>query len=210
MDPQDTATGGWTLAMRVDGSQETFQYESPLWTNSAPYPAVGASPDYGFVEGKLPSFWQVGFQQIALEFRRTNASPLRVIFINARAQQASLKDYFASAAKDITPGVLSRKADWLGLVPNSVLQPLLNKEYLNYERPDGKLRLRLGFIANNDLVLGEVNSFIGVGGGGTGGLPGENPRVLRPQAAGNYCDDAGGSPGCNRFARDAWVFVYVK
>jgi hypothetical protein len=96
------------------------------------------------------------------------------------------------------------RSEWQSLISGSVLQSACNAEVLNINQ--GFLKLRLGFAANNESNCTSINSFIGIGGGGTGRV--DTFVFLPPLSAGNYCDDT--SPGCDAVAKPAWVFLYVK
>ncbi|XP_001640993.2 uncharacterized protein LOC5521309 [Nematostella vectensis] len=58
--------GGWTLAMKVNGSKDTFIYGSSLWTDKSAYNPSAGLTDFDNQETKLPSYWAVPFTKICI------------------------------------------------------------------------------------------------------------------------------------------------
>jgi hypothetical protein len=150
----DLFGGGFTLAMKVDGTRNTFRYDSPLWVSNSTF--QDQSPDLDNIEAKLASFISVPFSTVLVGLRDDTA--VRWLRINHDAP--SLESVFSPGDYVATNG---GRAGWLRVLPNSVLQPNCNREGFNVSPMFASLRVRLGFIANNEDECNTPDSWIGVG-----------------------------------------------
>jgi len=175
--------GGWTLALKIDGRNDTFDYDKPLWTDSSLLAADHPGSDS--VEAKLASFNETSFEAVRLAFY-TAPNDLHAIVIPVVG--ASLKE--AIAAKTATN--LGR-TPWMSLVPTGALQPNCGAE--GFSVSGGNSRLRLGILGNDANSCGSPDSYIGVGSNG----------FCRSTRAGNVAcwNDANGG------SRDLAVFAAV-
>ena len=103
--------GGWTLAMKIDGTQvnslsplrnsryyrnehryiknvilvfqRTFHYDSQFWSNRNAYNFAGGKTGFDSQETKLPTYWNTSFSKICLGMKINHQ--LRFIVINRHA-----------------------------------------------------------------------------------------------------------------------------
>ncbi|KAL9953456.1 hypothetical protein ACROYT_G040878 [Oculina patagonica] len=61
--------GGWTLAMKTDGTKPTFHYDSKLWSNKIDFNLPGGMTGLDTQETKLPTYWNTHFSKICLSMR---------------------------------------------------------------------------------------------------------------------------------------------
>lgn len=146
--------GGWTLALKIDGKADTFDYDKPIWTDNS---VLGADhPGSDKVEAKLASFNETSFNDVRLVFFSAQ-NALNAVKIPVSA--ASLKD--AVAAKTQTN--LGRDA-WLSLVPTGALQADSCGE--GFSVTVGSASVRLGIVGNDGSSCRTPDSYIGVGSNG--------------------------------------------
>ncbi|XP_065845354.1 uncharacterized protein [Oscarella lobularis] len=149
------AVYGYTLLMKVNGSESTFKYSSELWTNSQTFQPSRFDLDYN--ETKLQSFSTVDFTELYL--RVVTASVTREIIIPV--QSTSLLNLLKDG--NYTAVDLGRDP-WLNLVPGSFLQDYCNMAGFNVNTPRLK-QVRIGIVANNEDSCTTADSWVGVGGG---------------------------------------------
>ncbi|XP_015755547.1 PREDICTED: uncharacterized skeletal organic matrix protein 5-like [Acropora digitifera] len=153
--------GGWTPVMKIDGSKQTFHYDSNYWSNK-----VGVNPDGGKVgfdsnESKLPTYWNTPFSRICLGMKIGEA----MNFIVIQKQAESLHSLIADGL--FRPTSLGRNA-WKSLIGSQgSLQLKCNKEGFNAYNVVS--RARIGIIANNNNDCLTPDSRIGFGTGGSHG-----------------------------------------
>ncbi|XP_078351116.1 putative skeletal organic matrix protein 5 [Oculina patagonica] len=58
--------GGWTLAMKIDGTKKTFHYNSQFWKDRNSYNLLGGKTGFDLQETKLPTYWNTPFSKICL------------------------------------------------------------------------------------------------------------------------------------------------
>ena len=176
--------GGWTLALKIDGKKDTFDYDKPIWTDSS---LLGVDhPGNDKVEAKLASFNETSFDDVRLVFFPPS-NTLNAVKISISG--GSLKDVIAAK----TQTNLGRDA-WLSLVPTGALQADSCAE--GFSVTVGSARVRLGILGNDGNSCGAPDSYIGVG---------SNAFCGKATRAGNVaCWNAG-----NGGSRDASVFAAV-
>jgi hypothetical protein len=201
-DPTNVGDGGWTLAMRVNGTNRTFEYASPLWTNQNLHPSSTPNGNPEQTEAKLQSALRVGFTEVGVVFNG------KFIAANTDAMQTSLVSLMAKPL-DSADTSSNRVSAWRGLMtpPATLMSTGCRKDVLNLEARTFKLRFGLVAEGEND-CLGSPNAFIGVGAGPA--TP--NTTVFHDPtiSAGSYCDLGMSSSSCNNVQRPAWVFIYVR
>ena len=167
---QVTEGGGWTMVLKVDGRLPTFVYAAPLWADANTF---NVDPAPNRVETKLKSFSTVPLTELLVGIETPIAAQgalsLKFVKLSAPAMHAQAlfvgDKYLASA--------LGRPA-WKAWVPNSSLQAHCDREGLNVTAtsmaPQNFARVRIGIVANENRPgdCASPNSYIGVGGGGTG------------------------------------------
>lgn len=151
--------GGWTLAVKADGSKLTFQYDDPIWENTTLY--APDAPDFDRNEAKLETWNRVPFTQlrVGLEYP-IGSGTLRWIIVPLSGER--LGDLFAPGVQMST--MLGRDT-WKTLVGGSSLQVNCNLEGTNIFHD--YTRVRLGMISNNEVDCSTPDSRLGIGGGGT-------------------------------------------
>jgi hypothetical protein len=176
--------GGWTLALKIDGRKDTFDYDKGIWTDSSLL--APDHPGNDDVEAKLASFNETSFDAVRLAFF-TAANAVNTISIPVSG--TSLKD--AVAAK--TQSNLGPDA-WLSLVPTGALQTDVCAQ--GFSAAVGGARVRLGILGNDGSSCGTPDSYVGVG---------SNAFCSKGTRAGNVaCWNAG-----NGGSRDLPVFAAV-
>lgn len=143
--------GGWTLALKLDGSKPTFAYASALWTNDSVLNA--ASTDLSAAEAKLASFSTVPFTRIRAGMIDGGVRRYASFAIAA----PSLRALFAGAPRNTGEG----RAKWLSLLADPMLQPNCNVEGINQEYT--RTKMRFGIVGNNEPDCGTPDSYIGFG-----------------------------------------------
>ena len=179
--------GGFTLALKVDASKTTFDYDAAFWTNTQLYNPTETSLD-DTTEAKLAPFHDLGFKEVAVVLQTGGTKKALPIPVT--------KESLGALVATETATSLGRNA-WLDLVPGSSLQPACNAEGFSVSR--GIARVRIGILGNdsgNPTDCGTPDSFVGVG---TSSICGRRAR------AGNVaCFNVGGDRNIESFAR---VFV---
>ncbi|XP_078351691.1 uncharacterized protein LOC144636371 isoform X1 [Oculina patagonica] len=153
--------GGWTLVMKIDGSKETFHYDSNLWINQDLFDLTGGKTGLDTFETKLPTYWNTPFSKICLGMKI--AQQINFIVINKQAN--SLYSLIADGQYRTTS--LGRNT-WKTLIGSQAsLQLNCNKEGFNVActASDSK-PTRIGIISNNENDCVSCNSWIGFGRGG--------------------------------------------
>jgi hypothetical protein len=147
--------GGFTLALKADGGNPTFLYDSPLWTNTSLLNETNANLDS--TEGKFQSFVSMPISDVLLGIRDLPSSgPTRYLRIPVNA--ANLRELFSGPFVPTTSG----RSAWRQLMPNGSLQYNCNSEGFN-NKAGGKMHLRLGIISDERTNCYDPNSFIGIG-----------------------------------------------
>lgn len=152
--------GGWTLALKVDGSDAKADYDGTIWTDSV---AINpSSGDLAPTVAKLASFWSLPLQQVRIGMRPVakdgKIGPLHWLVLNVTAP--SLRDVFASAEPTHTEAGIF---DWETLLPDASLQAHCHAEGLNMQSGGGAA-VRVGILGNNEDDCISVDSWLGVGG----------------------------------------------
>ncbi|CAH3140543.1 unnamed protein product, partial [Pocillopora meandrina] len=153
--------GGWTLAMKIAGTQRTFHYYSQFWSNRNGYNFAGGKTGFDSQETKLPTYWNTSFSKICLGMKI--GPQLRFIVINRHAN--SLFSLIADGKHRATS--LGRNT-WKSLIGSRAsLQPNCNKEGFNAVGDNLRLsKARIGITANEQNHCGSCDSRIGFGTGG--------------------------------------------
>jgi hypothetical protein len=147
--------GGWTLVMKMDGSQTTFLHDDPRWTNDMTYQVD--FPDLDRFEAKLISFSKMPFSKIRVGI--VDGFP-RWLVLNIGA--ASMKTLMNSGYQ---PTFVGRDM-WKGLVSSPSLQTSCNMEGINVSA--GAAYARIGILSNNDADCNTCDSWLGLGGHAAG------------------------------------------
>lgn len=180
--------GGYTLVMKIDGSKNTFDYESALWTMSVflaeDHPRIDDK-----VEAKFQAYHEVPLGEVALAFDSNGIKRLKV----PAPASVSLATIIAKGATTATSlGATS----WRGLVNSPSLQNDCNPEGYSVDRNGAKVRI--GILGDDRTSCENPDSFIGVG---------SSSFCLRGPRAGNVaCFNGIG----NDRTTDVFAWVYVR
>ncbi|XP_032242320.1 uncharacterized protein LOC116620734 [Nematostella vectensis] len=143
-------SGGWTLVMKADGSNETFEYDSPLWSNKLEYNPKAGLTGLDEHETKLSTYWSVPFEDICIGMKV--GDDLR--WLNLHYPSESLYDVIADGTfKNLS----MPKADWLGLIADSELQKNCGRNGFN------NMKVRIGIIGNGEDDCRTPDSELGFG-----------------------------------------------
>ena len=142
-------------------SQQTFEYNSSLWSNKETFNLDGGKTGFDSQETKLPSYWNTSFSKICLGMK-IGQQPVKFIVINKQAN--SLYSLIADGQYRSTS--LGRDT-WKSLIGSDAsLQKNCNKEGFNAVGDDpGHSKARIGIISNNQDHCASCDSIIGFGTG---------------------------------------------
>ena len=186
--------GGWTLAMKMNGASQLFNYAAALWTSPILYAPQWYGP--GKAQVKLNSFVHLPVTQVRVVMEANGSSHSLVVGHKAASLQATF-----SAGKYV-PTVAGRSA-WKALIPGSSLQKHCNAEGFNVVAPPSGFLLphaRLGILGNNENDCITPDSFLGLG-------VADGVCNTAKLTAGNlacYGADAGDK------STPAWVWLWVR
>jgi len=153
--------GGWTLAIKIDGTKRTFHYDSKLWSDRNWYNLAGGQTGFDQQETKLPSYWNTPFSKICLGMK--TGHEIKFIVINMRANSlfsliADGKYRATSLGRDTWKRLFGLQAS---------LQPECNTEGFNAAcTMSGPAKARIGILGNNENDCVTCDSRIGFGAGG--------------------------------------------
>ncbi|MFZ4578705.1 MAG: fibrinogen-like YCDxxxxGGGW domain-containing protein [Myxococcota bacterium] len=188
--------GGWTLVLKVDGTDKEAGFTSTLWTEAKPLNAQAILPDSQ--QAKLPGFWTLPTQQVRVAMRTGKPEDKAGVverWLTLPAVGTSLRDLFA--ADKPVPTQLGLVA-WKSLMPKPSLQANCHAEGLNAS--GGGTRVRIGILGNNEDDCATPDSWLGLG--GTPGICG-NPGLPTSGNLACYLTDNGYADS----AAVGWVFV---
>ncbi|XP_028408171.1 uncharacterized skeletal organic matrix protein 5-like [Dendronephthya gigantea] len=155
------AGGGWTLVMKVDGSKNTFAYNSLYWSNREMYNPVGGTSGFDFIETKLPTYWSTSFNEICIGINTHSDPKFLKIKYAGTSLLSLLKDGVFRPIYDVG------REDWKSLIPSySSLQNGCDQVGFNNQASNLKMypAARIGIIADEDPSCKSPDSFIGIGG----------------------------------------------
>jgi len=153
--------GGWTLAMKIDGTKRTFHYNSHLWSDRNLYNLAGAKTGFDTQETKLPTYWKTHFSKICLGVRIGHQIKFIVVYKHANSLYSLIADGKYRATS------LGRNK-WKFLIGSQAsLQRYCNKEGFNVMSGDGAhSKARIGILGNEGNDCHYCDSRIGFGTGG--------------------------------------------
>lgn len=132
---------GWTLVLKANGEETTFEYDSPLWENTATYNL--ADYKYDDKEYKNGQFSNLPFKQVMLELKTWT----KTRYIIAAIKADSLYELFNAW---YTPTYLTREI-WKTMIEDSSLQLSCNKEWFNVRgTSNSHAKTRFWIISNQE------------------------------------------------------------
>ncbi|MBN2799239.1 MAG: hypothetical protein JXX28_08855, partial [Deltaproteobacteria bacterium] len=156
-----TEGGGWTLALKADGTQPTFSYDAAYWTNTSLLNPTSA--DLSHTQAKLEPFLSMPFSEVmaGIAYPIDTSGDLFLTTLVLPQGGSSLRSLFSGGYVATTQG----RAAWKGLMAGSSLQPNCNKEGFNVYHSYS--RVRVGIYANQEGDCGSPDSRLGIGGQGS-------------------------------------------
>jgi len=147
--------GGWTLVMKIDGTQGNFHYGSNLWNNKDTFNPAGGKTGFDTQETKLPTYWNTPFSKICLGMRIGQ----QINFVTVEETASSLYSLISDGQYR---GTSLGRNTWKGLIGSQAsLQTNCNKEGFN--AACGGIKVRMGIISNNEEDCVSCDSRIGFG-----------------------------------------------
>ncbi len=215
--------GGWTLAMKLDGSKPTFAYASTYWTDEITYQEN--LPDLDLNEAKLSSFSHMPFTEMRLGMRDPVYMVVRWITFTLPTQAPALRpgsvinearsllDVFSFSINQILP---VDAPTWMSLFTDGTIQANCNRAGFNVfvDNNTTYIRaIRLGIWGNNESDCVFADSFVGYGFSieGAGGSYCNNFAFDTTTGNGATCNgnDVFGSPGVGFGNRNVKAMGYI-
>jgi uncharacterized delta-60 repeat protein len=151
-----TNGGGWTLLLKANGSQTTFQYSSALWTNTTTL--NDGSPGLDNTEFKSQGFSTIPFNALMV-----GLGTKRLQLNLPGLSKTSLRDMFSGG----TLVASNSRTDWLALTPspgNFTLMSATQFGGVNVTASGGGyLNVRVGMLMNNVADMVTPDAYVGVG-----------------------------------------------
>jgi hypothetical protein len=113
--------GGWTLALKANWDETTFEYDSAYWENSSTYNPTDYK--YDDKEFKSDHFSNLPFNQVMLELKTGTKTRYVIVAISGDSLEELFSGWY-------TPSYLTRKV-WKTIIDDSSLQTECNKEGFN-------------------------------------------------------------------------------
>jgi hypothetical protein len=175
--------GGWTLVLKVDGTQSTFDHDAPIWEDATTLHPE--SPDLDDTEAKLGGYATMPFGYLRVGMVQNQATHWLILPLEGASMAAVMTSGFHATN-------VGRSA-WERLPSRGSLQTNCNREGINVET--AQANVRIGIVANNQNDCTTCNSVIGFGAEG---------NSVGDVACGNVADT---SP--DNGTRDDALFGYV-
>ncbi|XP_031557828.1 uncharacterized protein LOC116294373 [Actinia tenebrosa] len=177
---------GWTLAMKTDGSQNTFAFSSPLWSDKTAYNLSAGKTGFDNHETKMPSYWAMPFQSLCVGMKvgnNLNWAPIPYL-------SSSLYDAIADGRRStFTIG----RNKWRSLIRGSSLQQYCETEGFNIGVFTAvQAHARIGIVTNDQNECLSPDSNIGFG------------FSWSNITCGNYCNHS-----CNNGVKSIQAFGYI-
>ena len=112
------ASEGWTLIMKIDGNQQTFDYHSDLWSNEETFQPNNL--DLDDKETKLASYWTLPFTELRLGMKVNGTTRWITFSYTASSLYSLIAD---GQYRNTSIG----ESKWRSLLPTSSLQNHCNK-----------------------------------------------------------------------------------
>lgn len=149
-------TGGWTLALKIDGTiLGTLYYGDALWTNAT---ALNPDkPDLDMNEAKLASFWSVPLTELRVGMNESGTTRWLIVPLPVPGGvPASLLNLVTMGSN--APQTNLGRAAWEGLLSNGSLQTQCKWEGINANG-----MIRIGIVDDESGDCQSPDSFLGFG-----------------------------------------------
>nr|XP_058952918.1 uncharacterized protein LOC131780323 [Pocillopora verrucosa] len=137
--------GGWTLVMKINGAQQTFQYGSPLWSDKTAFNIVGGETGFDEQETKLPTYWETPFSKICLGMKIPGEQTVHFIAVIRSTSLGATK--WKSLLGSQGSLQLGCRKEGFNVICNSQIHA----------------KARIGIVGNNEADCGTCDSRIGFG-----------------------------------------------
>ena len=172
--------------------QQTFHYDSNLWSNKETFNITGGETGFDTHEIKLPTYWNTPFSKICLGMKI--GEQLNFVVIDQQAD--SLHSLIADGQYRATSLGRNKWKKLIGI--QASLQYLCNKEGFNAVSSDRQFaKARIGILGNNENDCGSCDSRIGFG---------KRGAYDNSNTCGNYAC-CGGDNGSTSIKRMGYIFV---
>ena len=205
-----TAGGGWTLALKADGANSTWNYYNALWTNADTYQADQYTLDTQ--ETKLASFNSITAAEVLVKMAQEGpaTSSINGLTLPLSSPQTlnslfSSNSYAETTAVSLSDPTITGRDAWMSMFsPNAQMQPYCNQQGFNVL---GQVGSRIGLITNDQNDCSSPDSHLGIGGTGQGCAPGDTGESVG-DLCGCSCVDIDGNPAAgNDIAAFGWVLI---
>ena len=152
----ESEDGPWTLVLKIDGTQTTFKYSSPLWINHDNH--APENPEPGPEETKNSGYSLLPFTAIRLGMRvpeEAEEGDGQTRYIKLQKSGESIRHLMVRGGEhrtELGPEV------WRSLIPLTSMQANCNAEGVNIRHD-----LRFGLFANQEDDCNTPDSWIGIG-----------------------------------------------
>ncbi|PFX12694.1 hypothetical protein AWC38_SpisGene23303 [Stylophora pistillata] len=172
--------GVWTTVMKIDGSKNTFNYNSGYWSDKNQYNTDGGKTGFDSQETKLHTYWDTPFNTICLGMNY--GGQRRFVVVNKQATSL----HFLISDGHYRPTSLGRDI-WKPLIGSEAsLQWNCNKEGFNVGGcyHSGCAVVRIGIVSNEQNDCDSCDSRLGFGGRGS-----PDDSITCGNGAGSYPDN---------------------
>ncbi len=193
--------GGWTLALKTDGTLLTFDYDSYLWVNDELYHPESTTLEAQ--EAKLQSFLELPARELRVGMRYNGQTHWIVVPLNLDPPQTLQQIFLSNMYIPTSMG----SAAWLSLIDGAGIQTRCNIEGLNISNQGDIMHTRLGIIGDeNTDDCSTSDSFVGFGASAPRTSCSSGGGFLTGTGNGWGCDDL--QPDTLRdFAAIGYIFV---
>eukprot|EP00042_Codosiga_hollandica_P034334 m.239755 g.239755 ORF g.239755 m.239755 type:complete len:578 (-) comp54382_c0_seq7:168-1901(-) len=151
-------SAGWTVVIKAVGTDQSWDYNSTLWTTKAEYNPTNTTTGIDQRQILSPMYWMLPFSEIRIGMV-IPLSNTTIAWANQTVNQST--SLFAIIRSGVQQGPLFDRATWKYLANNSSLELNCNQSGFNL-----KYHLypaRIGYVANNEFDCDSVDSAIGIG-----------------------------------------------
>jgi hypothetical protein len=161
----DIDDGGWTLAIKVDGTDIRFAFDSPDWTSTTVHNNDKSTLDAQ--QAKLRSFSSVPLEELLVGFAPVDrAVPDDFGFVQVPVAASSLAALFSGPNNVVVEGAAA--APFLAVDQAFTIEPGCRRVFVNFTGSDPDASLRFGLVGSATADCAQGTTWIGVGGADSG------------------------------------------
>ncbi|APR78664.1 Hypothetical protein A7982_04011 [Minicystis rosea] len=143
------SNGGWTLALKIDGNDNTFEYDKAIWKNMNGY--AEDKPGLDQQEAKLASYWSLPFTEVLLGMIDGDTTRWKKLTLGGDS-------LYALISPDQEIATTETKEFWEGLLASGSIQ-----EKCNWQGVNANKRIRIGLVGDESNDCKSPDSVIGFG-----------------------------------------------